>query len=146
MQSAVEPYSLVLEHGSVTHCSRFGKPQELRNSLLAKSATLYRKVDTPAQSCRCRLTSLFWDQSSFNQKSKWRPEVGFLVKLKEWSCYFSKLDAQDNFHLKIQKGVQHIMAGADVPSGILLPLWMTDSRVLWDISPEHSKVPYVNLA
>lgn len=53
-----------------------------------------------------------------------------MVKQKEWSCYFSKLDAQKNFHLKTQKGVQHVMAGADVASGILLPLWMTDSRVL----------------
>lgn len=130
MQSAVEPYSLILEHGSVTHCSHSGKPQELRNSLLAKAATLYMKMDTPAQSCGCRFTSLFWDQSSFHQKSKSRPEVEFLVKQKKWSRYFSKLDAQDNIHLKIQKGVQHIMAGADVPSGILLPLGMTDSRVL----------------
>lgn len=69
-----------------------------------------------------------------------RPGVEFVVKQKEWSCYFSKLDAQSNFHLKIQKGVQHIMAGADVPSGILLPLLMTYSRVLWGISPEHGTI------
>lgn len=80
VQCAVEPYSLILELGSVIHCSHSGKPQELRNSLLAKSAALNMKVDTPARSCGCRFTSLLWDQSSFNQKSK---EVEFVVKQKE---------------------------------------------------------------
>lgn len=70
MQCAVEPYSLILELGSVIHCTRSGKPQELRNSLLAKSATLFMKVHRPAQSCGRKFMSLLWDQSSSNQKSK----------------------------------------------------------------------------
>lgn len=46
MQCAVEP---VLEPGSVIHSTPFSKPQDLRKSLLAKSAALYMKVDTHAQ-------------------------------------------------------------------------------------------------
>lgn len=70
MQCAVEPYSTILEPGSVIHGTHFGKPQELRKSLLAKSTTLCMKVDAHAQSRGCRFTVLLCDQSSSNQKSK----------------------------------------------------------------------------
>lgn len=80
MQCAVEPYSTILEPRSVIHGTHFGKPQELRKSLLATAAALLMKVDAHAQSCRCRFTGLLCDPLSSNQKSKWS------LKTRSWIC------------------------------------------------------------
>ena len=78
MPCAVEPYSTVLEPGSVICGTHFGKPQELR--FLAKSATLYMKVDTHPRSRGCRFTGLLCDRSSANEKSKWS------FQTRNWIC------------------------------------------------------------